>query len=142
VSEPERRAVIERLVSAVNRHDPDGIVELCHPDVRSEMPPHPARNSVGRDMMRANWAVIFELVPDLVAEMTRCTVDGELVWVEWLWRGTHTDGSRFERCGVAIHGIRDGQVKWVRAYMQPITSRATSDVDQTLREMGRQLPES
>jgi hypothetical protein len=142
VTGPEGHAVIERLVRAVNEHDPDGIVGLCHPEVRAEMPPHPARNYVGRDMMRASWAVIFEHVPDLVADLTRCSVDGHLVWAEWSWCGTQADGSRFERCGVAIHGMSDGMIRWVRLYMQPVTSRPVSDVDQALREMGRDLPPS
>ena len=129
---------MERLVRAINRHDVDAIAELCHRDVRGELPPHPARNYVGRDMMRANWALVFELVPNLVAELTRCSVDGELVWAEWSWTGTHTDGSRFERTGVAIHGLHEGRIQWVRLYMQPILSQPLSASDVALREMGRE----
>jgi ketosteroid isomerase-like protein len=138
VSHSDGLDVIQRLVRAINRHDTDGIAELCHPDVRGELPPHPARNYVGRNMLRANWALIFELVPDLVAELTRCSVDDDLVWAEWCWTGTHTDGSRFERAGVAIHGLRDGRIQWVRLYMQPILSRPVSAADIAHREMGGQ----
>jgi ketosteroid isomerase-like protein len=140
-AEADGRAVIDRLVSAINRHDLDGIVEVCHPDIRGEMPAHPARNYVGEDMMRANWAMIFELVPDLEAELTRCSVDGELVWAEWCWSGTEADDSRFERAGVAIHGLRDGRVQWVRLYMQPLVSQPTGAVDAAMQEMGRNLPD-
>jgi ketosteroid isomerase-like protein len=141
VPESEGRALIERLVSAINRHDLDGIVAVCHPDVRGELPAHPARNYVGDAMMRANWAMIFEAVPDLVAELTRSSVDGELVWTEWCWYGTQADGARFERAGVAIHGLRDGRIEWVRLYMQPVTGQPAGAIDAAMREMGRNVPE-
>ena len=79
-------------------------------------------------------------MPNLVAELTRCSVEGELVWAEWSWSGTQTDGARFERTGVAIHALRDGRVQWVRTYMQPITSEPAGAVDAAMREMGRNLP--
>ena len=36
-------AVIERLREAMNRHDPDAMVECFDPDYRSEQPAHPNR---------------------------------------------------------------------------------------------------
>ncbi|MFL5580855.1 MAG: nuclear transport factor 2 family protein [Gemmatimonadaceae bacterium] len=142
VTATEGRDVIDRLVRAINRHDVEAIGELCHPGIRGELPAHPARNYVGVEMLRANWALIFELVPDLSAELTRCGVDGDLVWAEWAWTGTQTDGSRFERTGVAIHGLRDGRIEWVRLHMQPILSRPVTAVDVALRDLGRRPPDA
>jgi ketosteroid isomerase-like protein len=129
-------AVVERFMAALNRHDLDAMVECCDPDLRAEQPAHPARNFRGRTQFRANWELIFAMVPDLQADMTRCSADGDIVWVEWCWEGRTADGARFERAGVAIHGVRDGRIAWVRVYMQPILSEAADHASVALREMG------
>ena len=70
--------------------------------------------------MRANWAQILGGVPDIRAELVRCSADGTTVWSEWDWKGTRRDGVPFEQRGVTIQGVEDGRIVWVRLYMEPV----------------------
>jgi ketosteroid isomerase-like protein len=119
-------AVIERLAEAINRHDLEAIMACFADDVDAAQPIHPERNFVGADQMRANWAITLENLIDLRAEVMRCSADGDTVWLEWCWRARRPDGSPFVRAGVAIHGIKDDRISWVRLYMELIVGDATN----------------
>jgi hypothetical protein len=34
--------------------------------------------------------------------LLRYTPENDIVWTEWHWSGTRTDGSAFEMCGVIL----------------------------------------
>ena len=113
-------SVIERLQATQNQHDLEAFLDCIDPDYQSEQPIHPNSAFRGRAQVRKNWSAIFEGVPDFRSEMVRSTTEGDTVWTEWHWSGTHADGARLEMRGVTIFGVRDGRIVWGRLYMEPV----------------------
>jgi ketosteroid isomerase-like protein len=113
-------SVMERLRDAINAHDLEAMVACFAPDYDSLFPAHPDRAFRGHQQMRANWTQIFGGVPDLHATLVRAAADGETVWAEWEWHGTHRNGAPFAMRGVTVQGVRDSRIAWVRLYMEPV----------------------
>jgi hypothetical protein len=112
---------IARLRDALNRHDPEGMAALFAANYRSEQPLHPQRGFGGREQVVANWTRMFEGVPDLEAGVVKETTDGSTSWSEWVWRGSHADGTPFLMKGVSVMGLDEsGLVAWGRLYMEPV----------------------
>ena len=109
-----------RVQQAINRHDLDGLAACFAPDYESTFPVHPERAFQGHSQMRANWSQIFSLVPDIQADLLRCSVDGETVWTEWEWHGTQVDDVPFLQRGVTIQGVREDVIVWARLYVEPV----------------------
>lgn len=114
-------ATIARLRDAMNRHDVDGMVALFAADYRSEQPLHPQRGFSGRDQVGANWGRMFDGVPDLEVGIVKESTDGTTSWSEWVWRGSHRDGTPFLMKGVTVMGLADdGRIAWARLYMDEV----------------------
>jgi limonene-1,2-epoxide hydrolase len=129
-------AVIERLREAMNRHDPDAMVECFDPGYRSEQPAHPNRGFGGREQVHKNWSGMFESFPDFHAELLRISTDGDTVWSEWHWSATG-----LEMAGVTVMGLEGDRISWARLYMEPV-EEAGQDIDEAMRTItGRDLPE-
>ncbi|HWD66194.1 MAG TPA: nuclear transport factor 2 family protein [Solirubrobacteraceae bacterium] len=125
--------VIDRLVQATNRHDVDTVAGCFAEHYQNETPAHPARSFRGREQVRRNWEQIFGFVPDLRAEVTRSTIDGETAWTEWEMTGTRRDGSAHQMRGIVLFGIRDDVVQWARFYLEPVAVDEGT-VDDAVRE--------
>ncbi len=125
-------AFIERLRKATNEHDVEGVVACFAADYRNETPAHPERSFVGNDQVGKNWTQIFAAMPDVTAQVLRCTVDGDTIWTEWEHRGTRPDGSPHVMRGVVIFGITDGRAAWARFYLEPVQEGA-GNVDEAVR---------
>lgn len=128
--------LVERLCRAVNDHDLDGVVGCFAADYRNETPAHPSRGFLGRDQVRRNWQQIFSAVPDISADVLRCSVDGDIAWSEWEHRGTRPDGSAHLMRGVVIFGVADGLAAWARFYLEPVHDDGL-DVGQAVRTQVR-----
>jgi limonene-1,2-epoxide hydrolase len=115
-----RQAVVAALAAAMNAHDIDAFVALFAEDYDSRQPAHPDRAFRGREQVRANWSAVFAGVPDFRAELTATAADGEAVWSEWRWHGTHEDASALAMAGVIVFGVRDGSIAWARLYVEPV----------------------
>ena len=113
-------AVVAALAEAMNAHDIDAFVALFAEDYDSRQPAHPDRAFRGCDQVRANWSAVFAGVPDFRAELTATATDGETVWSEWRWHGTHVDSSPLEMTGVIVLGVREGSIAWARLYVEPV----------------------
>jgi ketosteroid isomerase-like protein len=113
-------ALVQRLARATNDHDLDGIVACFSSDYRNETPAHPARGFSGDQQVRRNWQQILSAVPDVTAEVLRCTVDGDVAWSEWEQRGTRPDGSALLMRGVIIFGVENNVATWARFYLEPV----------------------
>ena len=113
-------AVLERLITATNAHDLDGLVDCFEPGYVNETPAHPARGFVGREQVRTNWQQIFAAVPDLHATVLRSAVATDAVWAEMEMSGVRRDGSRHLMRGVSIFGVADGRAVWSRFYMEMV----------------------
>jgi hypothetical protein len=118
-------SVSERQAAAITAHDIDAFVACFHDDYRSDQPAHPDRAFVGSAQARANWAAIFDDVPDVRAEIVRCTVhDDGVEWGEWHITGTRRDGSSMEMRGVIINGVEGDRVAWARLYLELVEQGA------------------
>jgi limonene-1,2-epoxide hydrolase len=126
------QTVIENMKRAVDDHDLDALGECFHPDYLSEQPFHPDRTFRGREQMRKNWTQIFQGVPDIQADVLRYAVDGNTIWTEWAMHGTRFDGVPANMAMVTIGGVEDGQIVWMRLYLEPVTSGA--GIDASVRE--------
>ena len=116
------QAVAAALAEAMNAHDIEAFVSLFAPNYDSRQPAHPNRAFVGRDQVRANWSAVFSGVPDFRAELVATAAEGDTIWSEWRWRGTHADGSRLDMAGVIVAGVQGGRLEWARLYVEPIES--------------------
>ncbi len=127
-------AVVERLLEAMNAHDLDAMVAVFADDFVNETPAHPQRGFRGNQQVRRNWSQIFAGVPDLRARVPRTAVDGDTVWAEWDMSGTRRDGAAFLMRGVAIFGVTEGRLAWVRFYLEPV-EETSGDVDAHARRV-------
>lgn len=128
--------MVERLLRAVNSHDADAVADCFAEDYRAETPAHPERDFVGREHVRRNWSGLLAAVPDVTAAVTRLVESdgapdggsdgaaaGEaVVWAEREQTGTpHGGGTHLVR-GVVILGVADQRARWVRFYLEPVSS--------------------
>jgi ketosteroid isomerase-like protein len=123
--------LVERLCSATNGHDLDGLVSCFAADYVNETPAHPARGFRGRAQVRRNWEQIFMAVPDLKATV-RWVEEGMTVWSEWEMRGTRRDGQAHLMRGVVIFGVEDGEATSARFYLEPVEQEGPG-VDEAVR---------
>jgi len=126
--------IAERLRSAMNDHDIDRFVGLFDERYRSEQPAHPDRAFTGREQVRENWSSVFAGVPDFHAELLDSAGDGEMLWTEWRWTGTHADASPLDIAGVIVFGVRDDRLAWARLYVEPV-EQAGAGIDAAVRRM-------
>jgi ketosteroid isomerase-like protein len=132
--------VVERMVNAMNNHDLDGAAGLMHEQYRSEQPAHPGRAFVGRAQMRANWAAMFAGIPDFRAELIRSVDDGDVVWSEWHWWGTRTDGQPFDVRGVTLFEVRDDEITAGRLYIEDV-EKEDRDIEQAVEAISGLKPQ-
>lgn len=99
---------------------------------------HPDRAFHENEQVRKNWSAIFSSVPDFRAELLRSAVEGEAVWSEWHWSGTHSDGRPFAMRGVTIFGVRDDRIVWDGCTWNPCRQQALALTPRySARRMGR-----
>ncbi len=118
--ETSPREVVERLLQAVNAHDPEAMAACFAPDFQSEQPLHPERAFRGPEGVRRNWTAMFAATPDLRVETLRWSETGNTVWAEMHFWGTQADGSPFELRGTTIQAIEAGRIAWARLSMDPV----------------------
>jgi ketosteroid isomerase-like protein len=131
---------IARLRDAMNGHDIEALVALFAPNYRSEQPAHPQRGFGGRDQVGANWGRMFDGVPDLEVGVVKESTDGTTSWSEWVWRGSHRDGTPFLMKGVTVMGLGDdGLIQWARLYMEPVEQGGAA-IDEAVRHLSGSEP--
>jgi hypothetical protein len=130
-------ATMQKLREKMNAHDAAGMAALFAPDYRSEQPAHPNRGFGGHAQVEANWSQMFRGVPDVTAEIVSEVTVGATSWVEWIWRGHHTDGSPFEMRGTTIMGLtQDGLIAEARLYMEPV-ERDGAAIEETVQQLAQ-----
>ncbi len=125
--------LIARLFERTNAHDLEGLVACFGADYTLTNPVHPARDFVGRDQVRRNWAGLFAGVPDLAASVHGVVTDGEQVWVELSMNGTRRDGMPVHLAGVQVFTVREGLVRGCRFYLEPVEPGGV-DADGAVRQ--------
>ena len=111
---------LEHLYQAMNSRDIEAFLRCFHATYASDQPVHPDRRFRGHAQVRKNWEAIFTGVPNFQAELLRSMATDDMMWTEWRWHGTRTDGSAFEMRGVALWGVEAGRIAWGRLYMEPV----------------------
>ena len=83
-------AVVEALVRAINRQDPDALAELMTEEHRFV----DALGTVveGRERMRAGWKGYFAMVPDYTIAVDEVHGDGQVVVLFGTGQGTYAGG--------------------------------------------------
>ncbi|MEJ7631922.1 MAG: nuclear transport factor 2 family protein [Rubrobacteraceae bacterium] len=122
-------SVIERLHEALNRRDPETLLDCFDPEYRSEQPAHLNRGFGGKEQVRKNWSSIFESFPDFEARLLRYTTEGDTLWSEWRWSGTG-----LSMAGVILMGVKNDRIVWGRLYMEPVEEDG-GDIDETVERM-------
>jgi ketosteroid isomerase-like protein len=85
-----------------------------------EVPSRSFRRFRGRDQVRVSWSEVFASVPDFRAHLVATAVEGDCVWSEWRWRGTHADASRLDMAGVIMFGVRAERIASARLCVEPV----------------------
>jgi ketosteroid isomerase-like protein len=132
--ESESGLIVERLNDAMNAHDLEAMLGCFQEEYESAQPAHPDRGFGGREQVRKNWSAIFDGVADFRSELVRAAVDGDTVWSEWHWQGTHSDGTPLDMAGVIICGVREGRIGWARLYVESV-EQAGAGIDAAVRRM-------
>jgi steroid delta-isomerase-like uncharacterized protein len=85
---PEMKNLVERLVEAWNRHDPDAVAGCYAPDAvsRDVTLNEPLR---GRDAIRNAAAMYMKAFPDIHFDIRQLACDGDIICEEWRAAGTH-----------------------------------------------------
>jgi ketosteroid isomerase-like protein len=131
---------LQRLVTATNAHDLDGLVACFADDYRLVVPNHPSRNFTGPGQVRRNWEQFFALIPDIRATL-RDAVPGRVDewWTEWQMSGTRLDGGRHLLHGVMILTVGPHEGDLVRAnrfYVEPTDEvGAQGGIDAAIAEL-------
>jgi len=102
-SDAERHALLDRLFSAFNRHDADGVMGCFTPGVVFDTAAGPdahGRRLIGQDAVRAAFVAVWTEMPDVNWAVARHTLSGERAASEWLFSGTRADGGR-----IAVEGV-------------------------------------
>ena len=73
-------------------------------------------------------------MPDFRAELLGIAAVGDMVWSEWHWEGTQTDGGRLDMAGVMVFGARDDRVAWARLYLEHV-EQAGAGIEAAVRDM-------
>jgi hypothetical protein len=128
------RDVFERLVAAQNKHDIDAFVDCFAVDYASDQPAHPDRAFTGNAQVRKNWSAMFAGVPDFRAELLQSSADGNTIWGEFEWHGTHLDGSPLHSRGVIIGTVRDDKLVAARLYMSDV-ERTGAGIDAAVAQL-------
>jgi hypothetical protein len=123
---------LDHLCQAMNRHDMEAFLRCFHETYTSDQPAHPNRRFSGHAQVQKNWQALFTGVPDFQAELLRSIATDDMLWTEWRWYGTRTDGSAFEMRGVALWGVEAGRIAWGRLYMEPV-ERSGAGIDDMIR---------
>lgn len=120
----------------MNSHDAERMAALFADDYVSVQPIHPGRDFTGRAQVLANWTSVFEGVPDFTAELLASSIDGDIEWGEWDWRGRYVDGSPFAMRGVTICRSQDGLAADMRLYLEPLDT-GVDDIDEAVQQLYR-----
>ena len=86
------RAVVEKRIAAVARHDLEAIVALYAPDA-VETSPGFCSNRTGADGARRTYGDLFQAYPGITDDVVAYVVDGHHVAVQFVARVRKADGS-------------------------------------------------
>lgn len=128
--------VLYRLHAAQNKHDLAAFAACFASDFSSDDGICPGLRFAGRDRVRTGWIWLLSRVPDLSSELLRSVVEGDTVWAEWRWYGTHNDGAPRDWRGVTIFRVENEQIVWARLYIERMQPPGNSTAESKPHEKG------
>lgn len=114
-----RRALLERLFSAFNRHDGAGVVACMTDDVVFEAAAGPeafGRRFTGAADVKAAFERVWTEMKDASWTCTRHSVFADRALSEWIFRATQPDGSQIEAEGCDLFVFRGDAICLKRAF--------------------------
>jgi SnoaL-like domain len=90
--------------------DPGRIGRALAPDAEADWPGDGERVR-GAEAYRARVRRVLDRVPDLRLEVAEHAVNGDVIFIRWVARGTGLGGKRFEMDGMDRILVEDGRVK-------------------------------
>ena len=105
-----RRALLERLFAAFNRHDIDGIMGCFTPDIVFEAAAGPdvyGRRYVGHREVRAAFNAVWTDLRHPAWHVRAHTIAGDRGFSEWCFAATRPDGGRIEVEGIDLFTFAD-----------------------------------
>ena len=112
-------SLLDRFADAWNRHDLDALMSMMTDDCVFEASagPHPnGQRSEGPHAVRAAYASVFDTFPDAHWANPRHFVVGNRGVSEWMFTGTHNDGTRVEVTGCDLLTFRNGRIAIKNSY--------------------------
>ncbi|MEW6644842.1 MAG: nuclear transport factor 2 family protein [Pseudomonadota bacterium] len=114
-----RRACLDRLFEAFNRHDGAGVLACMTEDVVFDAAGGPemvGRRFRGAAEVRAAFERTFADMPDASWECTRHTVFDDRALSEWIFRATTATGARIEAEGVDLFLFQGDRIRSKSAF--------------------------
>ncbi len=118
-SDSDTLAAVTRFNDAFNSHDVDAVMAAMTTDCLFENtnPPPDGARLVGRDAVRAYWALFFEKNPDATFESEETIVMGDRCIVRWVYRKMK-NGKPWHLRGVDVFKVREGKVMEKLSYVK------------------------
>lgn len=111
--ETVRRALLDTLFAAFNRHDGPGVMACMTDDIVFDAAAGPdicGRRLRGTAEVRTAFEATWGGMPDVSWECTRHAVFGDRALSEWIFRATAPDGRRIEVEGCDLFGFRGDRI--------------------------------
>jgi ketosteroid isomerase-like protein len=118
-ADTQRRALLEQLFSAFNRHDAAGVMACMTIDVVFETAGGPeafGRRFKGTADVKAAFERVWMEMPDVKWICTRHSVFADRALSEWIFRATRPDGLQIEAEGCDLFVFRDNLISHKRAF--------------------------
>lgn len=118
-ADTKRRALLEQLFSAFNRHDAAGVMACMTNDVAFEAAAGPevfGRRFNGTADVRAAFERVWMEMPDVSWVCTRHSLFDDRALSEWIFRATRPDGLRIEAEGCDLFVFRGNLISHKRAF--------------------------
>ena len=113
--------LLEAIGDAFNRHDVDGVMSFFADDGVFDKPSGPdiwGTRYAGKAAVGAEFAALFEAVPDIQWEPIRNWVSANMGCSEWRRTGTTKSGERQDWLGCDLFTFRDGKVIKKESYFK------------------------
>jgi steroid delta-isomerase-like uncharacterized protein len=111
----ENKAIIRRLIEALNRQDLALLDELVAPDYVEH---HRDHDTKGLESFKQLLTMLHKSFPDFHRTIEDVVAEGDKVWIRLEYTGTHTGeyrdlaptGNRFTATGVHVWRVSEGKV--------------------------------
>ena len=102
--------VMRGIFSAIERRDPQGVLDLYHPDVEFFWPPSLPYGAGDRGSWAQTWIPLQPTEAERRLDPRVVAATEEEVVVLWQQRGVNAAGDRFDGPVLGLYQVRDGKL--------------------------------